>query len=130
MQDFHWPALVTIGVLVLLFMLAGAVGKARGKYGIKAPAIIGDPAFERTFRAHQNTIESTVMFLPALWLFAAYVSGIWAAALGAVWIASRIWYFAAYQEDAAKRGRPFGLSMLVFGILALGAVWGVVARWF
>ena len=111
-------------------MFAGAVGKARGKYGIKSPATTGDPAFERTFRAHQNTIESTVMFLPALWLFAAYVSGIWAAALGVVWIAIRIWYFAAYQEDAAKRGRPFGLSMLVFGILALGAAWGVVARWF
>jgi glutathione S-transferase len=130
MHDFRWPALITLGVLALLFALAGAVGKARGKYGIKAPATTGDPVFERTFRAHQNTIENTVMFLPALWLFATFISGVWAAALGAVWIAARVWYFAAYQEDAAKRGRPFALSMLVFGILTLGAAWGVVAKWF
>lgn len=126
MHDFRWPALITLGVLVLLFILAGAVGRARGKYHIKAPATTGDPAFERTFRAHVNTVENAVIFLPALWLFAAFVDGTWAAALGAVWIAARVWYFVAYQEDAAKRGTPFGLSMLVFGILALGAGWGVM----
>ena len=130
MHDFLWPALITLGVVVLLFGFAGLVGKARAKYNIKAPATTGDPAFERTFRAHQNSVENAVIFLPALWLFAAFVSEIWAAALGAVWIAARVWYFAAYQEDAAKRGRPFGLSMFVFGILALGAAWGVVGEFF
>ena len=126
MHDFRWPALITLGVVALLFVFAGAVGKARAKYNIKAPATTGDPAFERTFRAHQNSVENAVIFLPALWLFAVFVSEVWSAALGAVWIAAYVWYFAAYQEDAAKRGRPFGLSMLVFGILALGAAWGVV----
>lgn len=130
MNDFRWPALITLGVVALLFALAGAVGKARAKYNIKAPATTGNPAFERTFRAHQNTIENAVIFLPALWLFAAFVSGVWAAALGVLWIAARVWYFAAYQADAANRGRPFGLSMLMFGILALGAAWGVVREFF
>ena len=126
MNDWRWPALITLGVVVLLFVFAGLVGKARAKYNIKAPATTGDPAFERTFRAHQNSVENAVIFLPALWLFAAFVSEGWAAALGAVWIAAYVWYFAAYQEDAAKRGRPHGLAMLVFGILVLGAAWGVV----
>jgi glutathione S-transferase len=130
MHDFRWPALITLGVMALLFAFAGAVGKARAKYNIKAPATTGDPAFERTFRAHQNSVENAVIFLPALWLFAAFVSEVWAAALGAVWIGAYVWYFAAYQEDAAKRGRPFGLSTLVFGILALGAAWGVVSDFF
>jgi glutathione S-transferase len=130
MHDFRWPALITLGVMALLFAFAGAVGKARAQYNIKAPATTGDPAFERTFRAHQNSVENAVIFLPALWLFAAFVSEVWAAALGAVWIAAYVWYFAAYQEDAAKRGRPFGLAMLVFGILALGAAWGVVSEFF
>ena len=130
MHDFLWPALITLGVVVLLFGFAGLVGKARAKYNIKAPATTGDPAFERTFRAHQNSVENAVIFLPALWLFAAFVSGIWAAALGAVWIAAYVWYFAAYQEDAAKRGRPYGLASLVFGILTLGAAWGVVREFF
>jgi uncharacterized MAPEG superfamily protein len=109
MQDFRWPALITLGVVALLFVFAGAVGKARAKYNIKAPATTGDPAFERTFRAHQNTVENALIFLPALWLFAEFVSGMRAAALGAVWIAARVWYFVVYQEDTAKRGRPFGL---------------------
>ena len=74
--------------------------------------------------------RSAVIFLPALWLFAAFVSEGWAAALGAVWLAAYVWYFVAYQEDAAKRGRPYGLAMLVFGILVLGAAWGVVREFF
>ena len=130
MHDFLWPALITLGVVVLLFGFAGLVGKARAKYNIKAPATTGDPAFERTFRAHQNSVENAVIFLPALWLFAAFVSEGWAAVLGAVWIAAYVWYFAAYQEDAAKRGRPYGLASLVFGILVLGAAWGVVREIF
>ena len=130
MHDFRWPALVTFGVMVLLFALAGAVGKARGKYKIQAPATTGDPAFERTFRVHMNTIENTVLFLPALWLFAAFVSEVWAAALGAAWLIIRVWYAFAYLQDPAKRGAPFGMSMLVFGILALGGAWGAVKGFF
>lgn len=126
MHDFRWPALVTLGVLVLLFVVAWVVGKAREKYNVKAPATTGDPAFERAFRVQMNTLENTVAFLPALWLFAAFVSEVWAAALGAVWLAARFWYVVAYQQDAAKRGPPFGLSMLAFVILTVGAAWGVV----
>ena len=83
MHDFRWPALITLGVLVLLFVVAWGVGRARDKYNVKAPATTGDPAFERAFRVQMNTLENTVMFLPALWLFAAFVSEVWAAALGA-----------------------------------------------
>lgn len=126
MHDFHWPALITLGVLVLLFAVAGVVGKARGKFKIDAPATTGHPEFERAFRVQMNTVESALMFLPALWLFAAYVSGVWSAALGVVWLAARVWYAIAYLQDAGKRGPPFGLSMLVFGILTLGAAWGVI----
>jgi len=89
MHDFRWPALITLGVVVLLFAVAWNVGRARGKYKVKAPATTGDPAFERAFRVQMNTLESAVAFLPVLWLFAAFVSGLWSAALGAVWLAAR-----------------------------------------
>lgn len=128
MHDFRWPALITLGVLLLLFAVAGIVGKARGKYQIAAPATTGHPEFERAFRVQMNTVENAVLFLPALWLFAAFVSGLWSAVLGAVWLAARVWYAIAYLQDAGKRGPAFGLSMLVFGILMLGAAWGVVQR--
>ncbi len=125
-HDFRWLALVTLGVLVLLFALAALVGRARGKFKIQAPTMTGNPEFERTVRVHMNTVENAVIFLPALWLFAAFVSEVWAAAIGAAWLASRVWYAIAYQADAAKRGPPFGLSMFLFAVLTLGAAWGVV----
>lgn len=127
MHDFRWPALITLGVVVLLFAVAWNVGRARGKYKVKAPATTGDPAFERAFRVQMNTLESAVAFLPVLWLFAAFVSGLWSAALGAVWLAARVWYAIAYQQDAARRGPAFGLAFLVFAVLGFGAAWGVVA---
>ena len=126
MHDFRWPALITLGVLLLLFAVAGIVGKARGKYKIAAPATTGHPEFERAFRVQMNTVENAVLFLPALWLFAAFVSGLWSAVLGAVWLAARVWYAIAYLQDAGKRGPAFGLSSLVFAILTFGAAWGVV----
>jgi uncharacterized membrane protein YecN with MAPEG domain len=126
MHDFQWPALITIATVVLHFALAWNVATARAKYGIEVPAISGNADFERVFRVHMNTIENTIMFLPALWLFAAYVSGMWSAMLGIVWIVARVWYAIAYQQSAAKRGPPFGLSTFVFVVLTLGAAWGVV----
>ena len=125
MHDFRWPALITLGVLLLLFVVAWGVGTARARYKIDAPATTGDPAFERVFRVQMNTLENAVLFLPALWLFAAFVSETWSAALGAVWLVARAWYAVAYRKDAARRGPPFVLSMLVFMVLAVGAAWGV-----
>ena len=126
MHDFRWPALITLGVLVLLFVAAANVGRARGKYGIDAPAVSGNPNFERVFRVQMNTIESTLMFLPALWLFAAFVSGVWSAAPGTVWLIARVCYAIAYGQEASKRGPAFGLSTAMIVVLTLGAAWGVV----
>lgn len=126
MHDFRWPALITLGVVLLLFAVAGNVARARGKYKVKAPSTTGDPAFERAFRVQMNTLESAVAFLPVLWLFAAFVSGLWSAALGAVWLVARVWYAIAYQREAARRGPAFGLATLAFTVLAFGATWGVV----
>ena len=126
MHDFRWPALITIATLILHFALAWGVGKARGKYKIDAPAMSGHPDLERVIRVQGNTVENTMMFLPALWLFAAFVSGVWSAVLGAVWVIARIWYAIAYAQDAAKRGPAFGLSTFVFVVLTLGAAWGVL----
>lgn len=125
MHDFRWPALITLGVVFLMFAVAWNVGRARGKHKVKAPETTGNPAFERAFRVQMNTLENAVAFLPVLWLFAAFVSGLWSASLGAVWLAARIWYAIAYQQDAARRGPAFGLASLAFAALALGAAWGV-----
>ena len=130
MHHFFWPAVVTLGVVVLLFVMSWNVGRARAKYGISAPATTGNPDFERVFRVQMNTIENVLMFLPALWIFASFNNEVWAGALGVVWLAARAWYSIAYCQAAARRGPPFGLSMLVIVVLTLGAAWGAVRTLF
>ncbi len=54
--------LVTIVIALALIeysVFGMLVGKARGKYGIDAPAITGNPIFERYYRVHQNTLENS-----------------------------------------------------------------------
>lgn len=119
-------ALVTLLTVLLQFGTMYAVGKARGKYGIEAPAIAGHPAFERAYRVQMNTLESTVMFLPLLWLAAHYGYVLWAGIAGLAWIVGRVWYALAYLRDASKRGPGYmiGLAgwaaLLVMALLGLG----------
>jgi len=78
---FHLTALVTCLSILMYFLFSFQVGKARTAYGVKAPATTGDPDFERIVRVHMNTLEWMPIFLPALWLFAIYISDALAAHL-------------------------------------------------
>lgn len=123
---FHWPALVTLATLLLLIWCGWLVGKARGKYQVPAPATTGPDDFERVFRVQMNTLENSVLFLPALWLAAIYFSPRVAAILGAVWVASRIWYAIGYASSAKARHVPFGVSLVaLIGLIAI-SFWGVL----
>lgn len=119
------PALVTLFTMLLLFATAVVVGRARGKYEIKAPAVTGHPAFERAYRVQMNTLEQTVLFLPTLWLAANYGFSGWAGIVGLVWLVGRVWYAVAYLNDAGKRGPGFGLGMLAWLVLLVMACIGV-----
>jgi len=68
------------------------------------------------------------IFLPALWLFAIYVSDSFAAAIGLVWIAGRILYVLSYSKAADKRGTGFGIQAFATIALWLGAVGAVIWR--
>ena len=124
----HLPltALVTLLICLLMFATGINVGRARGLYGIKAPAVTGHELFERAYRIQMNTLENAVLVLPVLWLYASFISDRGAAMMGAVWLVARIWYAIAYQNNPAKRGPSFGLSVLAFAGLGAGALWGVV----
>lgn len=126
MTELPYTSLVTLLIGLLLFGTAANVGRARGLYGIKAPAVTGHEMFERAYRIQMNTLENAVLVLPTLWLYAGFMGDRSAAALGALWLVARIWYAIAYQRDPKKRGAGFGLSMLAFGGLGLGALWGVI----
>ena len=84
---------IVIGLTALQFLYFGMlVGKAREKYGVKAPATTGHEIFERHFRVQQNTLENLILFLPGLYLFAHYASPRWAAILGVVFLVGRQLY--------------------------------------
>jgi glutathione S-transferase len=125
---FHLTALVTCLALLAYFLISFQVGKARQTYGIKAPAVSGNPDFERIYRVQMNTLEWMPVFLPALWLFAIYVSDAIAAALGVVWITGRILYMVGYTEAANKRGPGFGIQALAAIALWLGATGSILWR--
>lgn len=120
------PALITGLTVLLQVWMMMIVGRARVKYAIEAPATTGNPDFERAFRVQMNTIENTLMFLPALWVFATYLSNQWAAILGAAWLLGRAWYAIGYQRAAAARSGGFLISISSIGILTLGGLYGVV----
>ena len=122
----HWPALITLATLALLFGCAWYVGVARGRYKINAPATTGPEGFERAFRVQMNTLENVVLFLPAMWLAAIYFSPRIAAVIGAVWVVARLWYAVAYARNPKARGTPFVVAFVAWGTLMILASWGVL----
>jgi uncharacterized membrane protein YecN with MAPEG domain len=118
---------IVIVLALLEFVVFGAlVGRARGRYGVKAPATGGHEIFDRYFRVHYNTMEMLVVFVPAVWLFGLYVSPRWGAILGAVFLVGRILYLRGYVADPSKREFGFGLSVLPVVVLLVGALLGAV----
>jgi glutathione S-transferase len=125
---YHFTALVTCLAIAFYFFTSIQVAKARVKFGIKVPAISGNPDFERVFRVQMNTLEWLPFFLPSLWLFAIYISDPIAAGLGVVWIIGRILYMTGYTQAAEKRGRGFQIQAFAAMILWVGAIGAIVWR--
>jgi glutathione S-transferase len=126
MSAYTFPSLVTSLALVVYLVITLNVGRARVKYKIKPPIMTGEPKFERVLRVQQNTLEQLVLFLPALWLFAVYVSPIWSSGIGALWIVGRIAYAWGYYQAAEKRGPGFGISVLAALTLLFGGLSGII----
>ena len=120
------PSLVTAIALLVYFVVTANVGRARGKYGVKPPAMSGNPDFERVFRVQQNTLEQLIIFLPALWIFCLFVSPIWGSALGGVWILGRIFYAWGYYQAPEKRFLGFGMASLTTVVLLGGSLVGTL----
>jgi len=113
-------------------MVFGAlVGRARGRYGVKAPAVSGNEIFERYFRVQMNTLEQLVMLLPALWVAAAFsfIAYYWIALIGLLYLVGRILYLRGYVADPKKRELGFLLSSLPISALIVIDLVGVIIRW-
>jgi glutathione S-transferase len=116
---------IVTALAVLQFLVFGfKVAKARGRYGVKAPAIAGNEIFERYFRVQQNTLEQLIAFLPGLYLFSHYFSPRLAAGLGLVYLIGREMYAFTYVKNPAKRELGYALTLLPTAILILGGLFG------
>lgn len=130
-------AMVTVLALLFYFWTGLNVGRMRGKHNIHAPAMTGNPEFERAVRVQMNTLEWLVIFLPFLWLATSYFSPVmsmaWLAWLppifGLVWIVGRFLYMTGYMAAPDKRSMGFGIAgFAVIGLLIMTIV-GIVMQW-
>ena len=112
-------AIITVLILIQTLFFGFEVGKARGKYKIKAPAVSGDEMFDRHYRIHQNTIEQIVIFIPSLWLFGYFVHMNIGAVLGLLFLIGRFIFRSAYLKDPASREIGFILGFLPIAICLL-----------
>jgi uncharacterized MAPEG superfamily protein len=126
MRGVHLVGIVIALALIEYAVLGLMVGRARVKYDVKAPATTGHPIFERYFRVHQNTLEQLVIFVPALLLFARYVSIAAAAGLGLLWIIARIVYATGYVSDPEKRASGAIATGIINLVLVIGALIGAI----
>ncbi|HVC30838.1 MAG TPA: MAPEG family protein [Steroidobacteraceae bacterium] len=116
--------LIVALALLQFLAFATAVGKARERYKVAAPATTGNEVFERYFRVQMNTLELLIMFIPAVWMFGFYVNARAAAGLGVLYILGRAIYFFAYVRDPKQRSLGYGLSAGPVAVLVIGAVIG------
>jgi len=126
MLQHRWTALVTLLTLLVYFWMSLQVGRARGKSGINAPTMTGDPLLERAIRVHSNTLEWLPIFLVSLWLFAIYWNEPVAAGLGIVWMIGRVVYSIGYMADPAKRSTGFLIQFLAGAVLLIGALGRII----
>jgi len=122
------PALVTLVALLEYMFFSYSVGMGRGKYDVPAPAVSGNETWERLYRVQMNTLEQIVVFVPALWLFAWYLSPLYGALIGLGFIVGRPIYYMSYVSEPSKRTVGFLLGFLATTILLLGGIGGVLYK--
>ncbi|MEO5558320.1 MAG: MAPEG family protein [Dokdonella sp.] len=122
----NYVDLIAVLAVIQLIFFGVLVGRARGVYGIKAPAVSGHEMFERAYRVQMNTLELTVVFLPAMFIAAKYWPQAYVASAGAVYLLGRLIYWRSYVAAPASRGLGFALSMIPILALLVGALAAII----
>ncbi|MCU0948007.1 MAG: MAPEG family protein [Porphyrobacter sp.] len=123
-DPYVYVAIVSALALLAYYFTLLMAGLARGRFKIAPPAHTGPEEYERFVRAHHNTLEHLVLFLPGMWLFAYVVSPVWAAGIGLIWPPMRVLYALGYHKAAEKRLLPLYISMPPIYIFVLGSLIG------
>ena len=126
MGDMIYPGIISSVALLVYYFTLFKAGMARGRFNVEAPSHEGPEEYVRYVRAHQNTLEHLVLFIPGLWLFSFAVDPLWAAGIGLIWPVGRMMYALGYYEAPEKRSLGLYISMPSIYILVLGSLVGFV----
>lgn len=122
----NYVYIIAVLAVVQYFYFGIMVGRARGQYGVEAPATSGHEMFDRAYRIHMNTLEQLVGFLPAMLIASVYWSNVVVAGIGAVYIVGRFLYQRSYLQAPAKRGLGFALTVLPTFVLLVASALGAI----
>jgi uncharacterized membrane protein YecN with MAPEG domain len=122
----EYATLIVLLALLQYTWFTMRTGMGREKYNIKAPACSGDETWERLFRVQQNTLEQLIVFIPACYAFAWFLSPLWALILGVVFIVGRFLYSAEYVKEPKTRAFGMILTFLPNAALIVGALFGLI----
>jgi len=122
----QYVELVAIIAVLQFFFFGAMTGRARRNSGLKAPTMIGDEGFERMYRVQMNTLETLVVFIPALFIASNYWSALLVSGLGSIYLVGRFIYWRAYIAEPEKRGIGFMLSMLPTLVLIILSIVGII----
>jgi len=115
---------LTITLALLQALVFGVlVGRARGKYGVKAPATSGHEMFDRYYRVQMNTLELLVLLVPTAYLAEGLLGDCYSAIAVAVYLVGRVLYLRGYVADPSKREVGFVLSVLPVLVLMVASLW-------
>jgi uncharacterized MAPEG superfamily protein len=120
---------IVIIICVALFeyiFFAMKVGFSRNKLGVKAPAMSGNPQWERLNRIHQNTLEVYLIFIPSIIGFAHYISINWACILGCTVLVARVIFYIGYKKSAKKRMLGVFMTSIANYTLLIGMFIGAI----
>jgi uncharacterized membrane protein YecN with MAPEG domain len=126
----EYATIVVMLALLQYFWFTMRTGARRGKLGIEAPATSGNQDFERAFRVQQNTLEQLIIFVPATYAFAHFVSAGWVLLPGAVFIVGRFMYSSSYLKEPARRGPGMGATIIANVALIVAVLIKVVPALF
>ena len=125
----HATLIVLLALLQYVWFTA-RVGLARGKYGVNAPACDGDETFDRLFRVQQNTMEQLLVFIPASYVFAFYLSELWVLVPGLAFLLGRFLYSIKYIKDPKTRTPGMAMTLLANMVLVVGGFYGLMRAMF
>ena len=124
----HYIHLVAALAVLQFFFFGIMVGRARARFGVKAPATTGNEHFERAFRVQMNTLEQLTGFLPALYIAGQFWPPTYVAAVGIVYLVGRFVYWRSYIADPTSRSLGFLLTVSPTFLLLTAGVAGAVLR--